>query len=45
MFLYWDFPGGLVLKTPYFQKEGARVRSLVRELRSHMPCHVLWPKY
>ena len=45
MFLYWDFPGGLVVKTPYCRKEWARVRSLVRELRSHMPCHVLWPKY
>ena len=31
----WDFPGSPVTKTLYFQ---CRVWSLVRELRSHMPC-------
>ena len=31
-----DFPGGPVVKTPHFHCRGARVRSLVRELRSRM---------
>ena len=34
--LLWDFPGDPVVKTPCPQHRGARVRSLVRELRSHM---------
>ena len=34
----WDFPGsGPVVKT-LFPKQGARVQSLVGELRSHVPC-------
>ena len=31
-----DFPGGPVVKTPSSPKQGARVPSLVRELRSHV---------
>ena len=42
--LYWDFPGGAVVKT-VLPRQGARVQSLVRELdptcmlqlRVHMP--------
>ena len=33
-----DFPGSPVVKFPHFQCRGARVQSLVGELRSHMPC-------
>ena len=35
-----DFPGSPVVKTPHFHctLQGAQVLSLVRELRSHMPC-------
>ena len=32
-----DFPGGPVVKTPRLQCRGAWARSLVGELRSHMP--------
>ena len=31
-----DFPGGPVVKTLGLPMQGARVRSLVRELRAHM---------
>ena len=34
----WDFPGGPVAKAPHSQCRGTQVQSLVRELRSHMPC-------
>ena len=33
----WDFPGGPVVKTA-LPMQGGRVRSLVGELRSHIPC-------
>ena len=32
------FPGGPLVKTLPFKRRGVRVRSLVRELRSHVPC-------
>ena len=32
-----DFPAGPVVKMPRFHRRGARVPSLVRELRSHLP--------
>ena len=35
-----DFPGSPVVKFLHFQSRQARVQSLVRELRSHMPCGV-----
>ena len=35
--LWWYFPGGPAVKT-VLPLQGARVRSLARELRSHMPC-------
>ena len=33
-----DFPGSLVVKTLHFHHREAQVWSLVRELRSHIPC-------
>ena len=33
----WDFPGSPVAKTPALPLQGARVQSLVGELRSSMP--------
>ena len=35
---YRDFPGSPVVKTQHFQYKGHWVQSLMRELRSHMPC-------
>ena len=32
-----EFPGGPVVKTTHFECGGARVQSLVRELRFYMP--------
>ena len=40
-----DFPGGAVVKTLHFCLQGARVRSLVRELRSHILSGVAKNKY
>ena len=34
----WGSPGGPVVKTLCFHFKGVQVRSLVRELRSHMLC-------
>ena len=33
-----DFPGSPVVKTQHFQHKGHWVQSLMRGLRSHMPC-------
>ena len=35
---YRDFPGSPVVKTQHFQYKGHWVQSLMRKLRSHMPC-------
>ena len=35
-----DFPGGPVVKSLSFQCKGVRIRSRLRELRSHMQCSV-----
>ena len=35
--MLWKFPGGLVVKTLVLPPQGVWVRSLVGELRSHMP--------
>ena len=34
------FPGSPVVKTPHSKCRGLWVRSLIRELRSHVPCDV-----
>ena len=36
--LSWEFPGSPVVRTLSFHWQGARVQSLVRELRSHKLC-------
>ena len=37
-FLLWDYPGSPVIKIPHFHfRRHGGIRSLVRELRSHMP--------
>ena len=33
-----DFPGGPKVKTSTLPMQAAQVPSLIRELRSHMPC-------
>ena len=33
--MYWEFPGGLVVRIPHFHCRGPQF--LVRELRSHKP--------